>query len=174
MANRLGLWIRKVYLRRIVGYGNERRYWGQRHAHGRITRDPEYKALMEERIAKVMAEHGCKNVLEVGCGQIPLSDLPNHTGLDFSRNIECDIHADITKRIPLPDKCFDVVLSSKILMHIPSEKIEKACSEIGRVGKLVILNEPKVERPEFNCYDHDYDSLFKGIPMVRVTEERSS
>ena len=168
----IGLWIRKVILRRVIGYRNERRYWEWRYAHGHIERNPNYRSEMEEKVRKVMVDRGCKNVLEIGCGQVALKGLPNHTGLDFSRNIDCDIHADITKRIPLPDKCFDAVLSSKILMHIPSEKIERACTEISRVGKLVILNEPRVKTPEFNCYDHDYKRLFKDTPMVVVTEER--
>jgi len=165
-------WFRKVMLRRVVGYGNEQRYWEWRYAHGRIERNPNYRTEMEDKVRKVMLEKGCKNILEIGCGQEALSGLPGYCGLDFSRNIPADIHADITKRIPLPDKTFDCVFSSGVLMHIPPENIEKAVAEMSRVGKLVILDEPQVKIQKFNCWDYDYAFLFKDTPMVMVSEER--
>jgi hypothetical protein len=165
-------WIRKVYLRRIVGYRNEQTYWEQRYAHGQIVRNPNYRIEMEQKVRKVMESFGCENVLEIGCGQEALRGLPKYTGLDFSRNIAADIYADITIRIPLPDRCFDAVFSSGVLMHISPEKVEKAVSEMSRVSRLVILDEPRVKIPKFNCWDYDYVKLFQGKAMVNVTEER--
>ncbi len=127
---------------------------------------------MEQKVRKVMELNGCRNVLEIGCGQEALRGLPGWTGLDFSRNIKADIYADITERIPLPDKTFDCVFSSGVLMHITPEKVKKAASEMARIGKLVILDEPPVKTPKFNCWDYDYNWLFKGVPMVNITEER--
>jgi hypothetical protein len=57
-------------------------------------------------------------------------------------------------------------------MHITPEKVKKAASEMARIGKLVILDEPPVKTPKFNCWDHDYNYLFKGAPMVNISEER--
>ncbi len=165
-------WIRKVYLRRIVGYRNEQNYWEQRYAHGRIVRNPNYRTEMEQKVYRVMVANGCKNVLEIGRGVEALTGLPGYCGLDFSRNIPADIHADITVKIPLPDKTFDCVFSSGVLMHITPEKVKKAASEMARIGKLVILDEPPVKTPKFNCWDHDYNYLFKGVPMVNISEER--
>lgn len=166
-------WIRKVLLRRVVGYSDERRYWEWRYAHGQITRNPRYRVEMEAKVRQVMEQHGCENILEVGCGQEALRNLPGWTGLDFSRNIDCHIHADITEKIPfLQDKHFDAVFSSGVLMHIPPEKVKKAAKEMARIAKLVILDEPPVKNPSFNCWDYDYEELFKGTPMVNITEER--
>lgn len=167
-------WIRKVWLRKIVGYENEQTYWGQRYEHGQIVRNPLYRPEMEQKVRKVMEQNGCKNVLEIGCGQEALRNLPSWTGLDFSRNIKADIYADITSErgIPIPDKAFDCVFSSGVLMHIVPEKVKKATSEMARVAKLVILDEPPVKNPSFNCWDYDYNYLFKGTPMVNITEER--
>ena len=163
--------IRKVLLRRVVGYGNERRYWESRWAWGKIPRNPNYRSNMEAKVRQVMLEHGCKNILEIGCGHEALRNLPKWCGLDFSRNIECPIHADITVGIPLPDKCFDAVFTSGVLQHIRPEKVQKAASEMARVAKLVILDEPHTQNPTFFSWDHNYEELFKGTPMVYVTEK---
>jgi hypothetical protein len=164
--------IRKFLLRRVVGYRNEQRYWEWRYAHGRIKRNPNYRIEMEVKVRQVMLEHGCKNVLEIGRGVEALDGLPGYCGLDFSRNIPADIHADITKHIPLPDKTFDAVFSSGVLQHIPPENVQKAVSEMARVAKLVILDEPHTQNPTYFSWDHNYEELFKGTPMIYVTEER--
>lgn len=163
--------VRKFLLRRVVGYSNERRYWESRWGWGKIPRNPDYRANMEAKVRQVMLEHGCKNILEIGCGHERLDGLPKWCGLDFSRNIECPIHADITERIPLPDKCFDAVFTSGVLQHIRPEKVEKAASEMARVAKLVILDEPHTQNPKFFSWDHNYEELFRGTPMVYVTEK---
>ena len=163
--------IRKFLLRRIVGYSNERRYWESRHGWGKIPRNPNYRSNMEAKVRQVMLEHGCKNILEIGRGVEALTGLPGYCGLDFSRNIPADIHADITKRIPLPDKCFDATFTSGVLQHIRPEKVQKAASEMARVAKLVILDEPHTQNPTFFSWDHNYEELFKGTPMVYVTEK---
>jgi len=162
---------RKVLLRRVVGNRNEQRYWEWRYAHGRIQRNPLYRTEMEAKVREVMLEHGCKNILEIGRGVEALTGLPGYCGLDFARNIPADIYADITKRIPLPDKCFDATFTSGVLQHIRPEKVQKATSEMARVAKLVILDEPHTQNPTFFSWDHNYEELFKGTPMVYVTEK---
>ena len=163
--------IRKFLLRRIVGYNNEQRYWESRWAWGKIPRNPNYRVNMEAKVRRIMEQNNCKNILEIGCGHERLDGLPNWTGLDFSRNIECDIRADITVKIPLPDKCFDAVFTSGVLQHIRPEKAQKAASEMARVAKLVILDEPHTQNPTYFSWDHNYEELFKGTPMVYVTEK---
>jgi hypothetical protein len=170
-------WIRKVLLRRVVGYSNEQRYWNSRWAWGKIPRNPNYRSNMEAKVRKVMLEHGCKNILEIGCGEENLKGLPNYTGLDFSleglkkSKLDTFIFADITKRIPLPDKCFDAAFTSGVLQHIRPENVQKAASEMARVAKLVILDEPHTDNPTFFSWDHNYEELFRGTLMVYVTEK---
>jgi hypothetical protein len=57
------------------------------------------------------------------------------------------------------------VLTSAILMHIPPDKIEKACSEISRVvKKIVILNEAQYEEDgaptQKHCFNHNFLEIF--------------
>jgi SAM-dependent methyltransferase len=126
-------------------------YWNARWflniEHDRLPPDIQRQVVMTVR--KLLRKHGCANVLEIGCGaHVPLRSLRHATHLDYSlvalrkSKLDSFIYADITKRIPVPDKTFDAVFSSCCLMHIPDESLPSACAEIERVTKkLVILNE---------------------------------
>ena len=130
---------------------NSQRYWNTRWRlnlqHDRLTND--IRSRIRSEVEQSMVRHGCKNVLEVGCGKIvPLRELSNATHLDFSlkalkhSKLDSFIYADITNRIPVPDKTFDATFSSSCLIHIPNESIKQACVEISRVTKkVIILNE---------------------------------
>jgi ubiquinone/menaquinone biosynthesis C-methylase UbiE len=133
-----------------------------------------------------MARHKCTNVLEIGCGRGELRELPGYLGLDFSlailrrSGLQDFLYADITHRIPLPDKVFDAVLSRYVLLHIPFDKIELAVKEMSRVAKkCVILYETwssSQEQVGTYCYKHDLPKLFNeyfdGV-VVFVQKERS-
>ncbi|UCH31487.1 MAG: class I SAM-dependent methyltransferase [Candidatus Bathyarchaeota archaeon] len=167
--------IKKFWLKYVVGYSNPQRYWNSRWKSdlsaeiktGRITKEE------SEAILNLMTMHSCKNVLEIGCGKASLRyALPNYLGLDFSlealekSGLDTFIYADITKRIPLPDKSQDAILSRYVLLHIPFSKIENAIKEISRVAKhVVILREPygrvkKHDQP--HCFLHNLPKLFES------------
>jgi hypothetical protein len=72
------------------------------------------------------------------------------------------------------DSCYDVVVSSNVLLHIPHEKIHEAVWMICRHASEVICVE-WVEEDGVdvgNCYLHDYVSLF-GEHGFRVVDARS-
>ncbi|MCK4497927.1 class I SAM-dependent methyltransferase [Candidatus Bathyarchaeota archaeon] len=80
-------------------------------------------------------------------------------------NLDTFIYADITKRIPLPDKSQDAVLSRHVLLHIPFSEIENIVKEISRVAKqVVILKEPigiSKKHAQPHCFSHNLPELFK-------------
>jgi hypothetical protein len=108
-----------------------------------------------------MNEYGCDNIIDIGCGRAYCRELPGYLGIDFSfeglkkSELPEFLFADMTRRIPLPDKTFDAAFVSAVLIHIPSEKIEKAVSEISRVvKKVIILNEPLYGMGDLNRKSH--------------------
>jgi len=128
---------------------NTSRYWNTRWT--LALRADRVEVELLPCVEEAMERNDCETVLEVGCGaHVPLRKLPRCTHLDFSMNalkrsgLDSFIFADITKGIPVPDNTFDASFSSACLMHIPDELIAKACYEIARVTKtLIILNEGK-------------------------------
>jgi len=117
-------------------------------------------------VKKLLRKHDCENVIEIGCGaHVPLRGIRSATHLDYSlvalkrSKLDSFICADVTNRIPVPDKTFDAAFSSGCLIHIPDESLPAACAEIERVTKkLVILNEGG---------DRELTKYFEGLACER-------
>ena len=165
-------WCKRVWLRRVVQYGDQRRYWDRRWRMG-LKPGSDLWANLSVALLKtkgVMEEHGCTNLLEIGCGPYPLKGLQGYIGMDFSQvalshsGLQEYICADVTKRIPLPDKSIDAVYLGNVMLHIPSEKVERAAFEIMRVArKCIIVAESRTQfESNHECYWHDLEGLFKG------------
>jgi len=166
--------LKAVFLKYVIRYHNPKKYWNMRwklHHKSLYRLRSEFKQKYFQTVMDIMTKYNCHNILEVGCGLVYLQDLPNYLGLDFSvdalkqsglQNFTC---ADITEKIPLPDKSYDAVLSMTVLMHIPFDKIEQAVSEISRVAKkCVILYEPwgtKHHHSQPHAFNHNLPLLFK-------------
>ncbi len=138
-------------------------------------------------------------VLDVGCGTGDLTLLAKKRsgsagevcGIDASpemidvarrkavrQHLNIDFRVDVIERLPFPDGTFDVVLSSLMMHHLPSDLKPKALAEIRRVlrspdtvsgkpgGRLVIV--------EFNglLEEQNMISLVKTAGFVQV-ERRS-
>jgi len=117
-----------------------------------------------------MKKLDCNNVLEIGCGRAEFRTLPNYTPLDFSKKVlnkyglKGYVCADITSKIPLPDKTFDCAMTRYVLMHIPTGKIENAVKEISRVTKKAIITTETCNSTvplKSHCFNHDLRALFQ-------------
>jgi SAM-dependent methyltransferase len=165
---------KRVFLKYIKGYGNEQNYWDSRWNLGlqaEVRSGEKLKSTMAT-IEKIMLENKCTSFLDVGCGQAELRKLHGYVGLDFSfeglkkSGLKEAIYADITNNIPLPDKSFDVVFTSVVLLHIPPNKIDRAVSNLCRVAKkCLVLMEPKYNPVPLNvkvqphCFNHNLPKL---------------
>jgi len=164
--------LKKAYLKSVVGYKDQKTYWDKRWKIGFDEKDNgEYYHRLFLQVSRILEDNGCKNVLEIGCGQARLRELPGYLGVDFSLEalkqykLEAFLFADITKGIPLPDKCFDAAMTMAVLMHIPVKDIKKATSEISRVTKkCIILRESQLPSNQPHCFLHDYEILFRDFP----------
>lgn len=163
----------RFFLKYIVGYSNPQRYWNKRWGLALKTEHWTKQSKEKERqiITNVLKRCRCANILEVGCGEATLRELPGYLGLDFSlealrkSGLQNFICADVTEKIPLPDKSQDAVLSRFVLLHIPFDKIDAAIREISRVAKkCVILREPWSLEPKHSqphSFSHNLPELFK-------------
>jgi SAM-dependent methyltransferase len=165
---------KRVFLKYIQGYGNEQNYWDSRWNLGlqAEVRSGEKLKLTMAAIEKIMQDNKYDSFLDIGCGKAELRNLPGYVGLDFSfkglkkSGLKEAIYADITNKIPLPDKSFDVVFTSVVLLHIPPNKIDKAISNLCRVAKkCLVLMEPKYNPIPLNvkvqphCFNHNFHEL---------------
>lgn len=178
--------LKRLYLK-SVRYSDQKRYWDTRwgielnrsldRSIDRATFNHAFKVTLE-----LMKKLGCGNVLEIGCGKAEFRALPNYTPLDFSRKVlnkyglEGYVCADITNKIPFPDKTFDCAMTRYVLMHIPTSKIENAVKEISRVTeKAILITETCTSTVPLksHCFNHDLRALFQkhfSGKLVRIDE----
>ena len=166
--------LKELYLKYVKGYGNERSYWDSRWSLGlrneKLTSEYQ-KRLIHQKILDAMKLNGCTSFLDIGAGEAMLRDVPGYLGLDFSleaikkSGLTEAIYADITKRIPLPDKSVDMSFAMVVFLHIPPVKIDKAISEVCRVTrKCIFLVEPKYNqqvRYQKHCFNYDLEGMIK-------------
>jgi SAM-dependent methyltransferase len=124
--------------------------------------------LAVDRTAALYAEHvpaHCRGrLLDLGCGSVPLHAVyaPYVEGsvcVDWPKTIHqspnLDLACDLAARLPFVDRCFDTLILSDVLEHVPDPAL--LWSEMARVlrprGKL-LLNVPFLYR--IHEAPHDY------------------
>lgn len=166
--------LKGVILTLITRYGGgSKHYWNLR---WRLGYDVEkgleiYRDRWVSQIARLMEDHDCESILDVGCGKAWLRSLHGYLGLDASLEVlrqsglNSFLLADATGKLPLPSKSFDVVASFCFLMHQTPAKVLVASGEIMRVAKRLIVLKELTENTsvplKYHCFKHDYEELFK-------------
>ncbi len=159
--------------------------WRARKIHqrwGRITKDYE---VLREIILSISADR----ILEIGCGGGRLFDLYLEMGVrqviaqDISRRalalarkkgnqpnitlIQSPIEA-----LDFPESSVDLVISNRVLQHIPPNEIESTIKKICELGRFVYVNEVSLHDKMASgphMFRHDYERLFgsQGFRVVR-------
>jgi len=133
--------------------------------------------------------NGDRKILNIGCG---FNKIDGAVNLDFDLRCRPDIVADLTKRMPFEDGCFDVVYASQVLEHIfnyedlmleihrilkldgvmyagvPHWQGRNAVAGLGHVRYFVqesflMFTDPRFYQPK--CHPCDYQGLFEKIEM---------
>lgn len=110
-----------------------------------------------------------KTVLEIGIGNKLVATYLKHEGVDvttvdFDERLKPDIVADVRK-MPVPDRSYDLVMACQILEHIPFETFEDALTELRRVTKRYAV----VSLPRRSSY---FEFVLK-FPFIRTLLKRN-
>jgi SAM-dependent methyltransferase len=166
--------------RRLV-YGDPRHYWTLRGGE-EYFREQEGQAARTERshwLAGRVASYQPESVLEVGCGygkQLrslrQLLDVPL-TGVDFSPSQlararayldGCDgvglVLASGTS-LPFPDRSFDLVLTSAVILHNPPPAAEAIRREVLRVARRFAAHNEDTD-VSYNRYGYDTAAWYRA------------
>ncbi|MBI1978613.1 MAG: class I SAM-dependent methyltransferase [Candidatus Aenigmarchaeota archaeon] len=183
--------IAKRTIRKIIKF-NPEKYWTKR---GKVYYNW-YNGLSEMEKRGYLANEKLllgalktlefKSILEVGCGFGRILKLVNNNfelekivGIDLSNDqIEnaknyigdkkVELHQGSIYKLDFPDRSFDLVFTSEVLMHVPPDKIREAMKELLRVSKRHVLNmeffkkDFKGNLAEHN-WTHDYPRIYKEI-----------
>jgi ubiquinone/menaquinone biosynthesis C-methylase UbiE len=116
--------------------------------------DPD-SVIMEKALKiKELIPEDVSTILDVGCGNgIITNELVEKwqvIGLDSSKealkSLQCTTLLSSATEIPVPDRSFDLVLSSEMLEHLNDEDLVKAVNEIKRVSnKYLVISVPNNE-----------------------------
>jgi len=119
-----------------------------------------YVAELTERRYRRMF-HGGKRILDVGCGvgaAAAWADGADYVGIDLSEawvHQGCDepdrsLAVASVVSLPFPDECFDRVVCSGMLHHLPAFRVPEALKEMARVlkqGGEIAIVEPNPCNP---------------------------
>lgn len=112
--------------------------------------------LIASRVASCYQERSLPyfqgDLLDLGCGRIPFFNLyvdlvDSAIGVDWSESPHELKHADVIANlgtgVPFSDCCFDTVLASDVLEHLPDTALAlRECHRVLRPGAHLILNVP--------------------------------
>ena len=166
-------------------YADPRRYWTLRGGddYFREQEGQEARSLRAEWIADRLAAYQPASVLEVGCGYGKLLRALRHrldvplVGIDFSvtqlqqakhflgaqKNIELVLSRG--EHLPFPDKSFDLVVTSAVILHNPPVVAERIRREIVRVARRCAAHNEETNR-SYNRFGYDTVAWYRQARMA--------
>jgi ubiquinone/menaquinone biosynthesis C-methylase UbiE len=134
-----------------------------------------------------------RKILDIGCGSGRLFPLYLSCGIRevYGQDISSQALAKARKRydeageiihltqqtvtgLDFPHHYFDLVISNRVLQHIPSQSIGDYIRAIGHLGRFAYINESmltdNVSPNDYKLFLHDYQHLFieKGFQIVET------
>ncbi len=131
---------------------------------------PLYESL---RIKEVIGQDISKSALNIAKERYNYSpyEIPDKSGciaISQGENIKL-INLPISA-LDFPDSYFDIVISNRVLQHIPLNSIESTIETICRLGKFVYINEHSDTdeiSPNQYLFKYDYVRLFSSFGFIR-------
>jgi glycosyltransferase involved in cell wall biosynthesis len=177
------------YKKKIYSYleYDEKRYWERRawswkkEAHEEFPQVKKFQSLFKMIKAKT--------VLDVGCGEGRWSKWLQNGGYEYEG---CDISEHLVetskKLYPMfnffqssvedldkkAKKKYDLLFLYTVLQHIPPKNFAKAVTALKKVGKYMILIEPREVEDKNYCFHHNYSKEFNVIKRVKVDPWRDA
>jgi len=167
-------------------YADPRKYWTLRGGddYFREQEGQEARSLRAEWIAERLAAYRPTSILEVGCGygkllealRSRLVDTPL-VGVDFSptqlaragrflrRGHDALLILSRGERLPFPDQCFDMVVTSAVILHNPPEAAGRIRRELIRVGRRFAAHNEETDS-SYNRYGYDTAAWYRARGVV--------
>ena len=182
----LGRW--PAWKRRLV-YADPQSYWTLRGGEEYFREQEDQPARTERSnwLAQRVASYQPTSILEIGCGygkQLrairSLIDVPM-VGLDFSPSQlnlaltflevldQLDLILASGLELPFPDKSFDLVLTSAVILHNPPADAERIRKEVVRVARRWAAHNEDTD-VSYNRYGYDTAGWDReaGIPLAEA------
>jgi SAM-dependent methyltransferase len=162
-------------------YADPRKYWTLRGGDD-YFREQEGQAARSTRatwIAQRLASYRPRSILEIGCGYGKLAnelgslvDAPI-TGIDFSRTQlerarlflggrrEIALILSRGEHLPFPDRSFDMVVTSAVILHNPPAVAEHVRCEILRVARRFAAHNEETN-VTYNRYGYDTAAWYRA------------
>jgi SAM-dependent methyltransferase len=174
-------------LKRRLLYGDVRKYWTLRGGddYFREQEGQEARILRARWVSERLATYQPESILEVGCGYgRVLSELAARlviplTGIDFSptqlwaARRFLPAASGITlimgrgERLPFPDRSFDMVLTSAVILHNPPAEAELIRREVLRVARRFAAHNEETDST-YNRFGYDTAAWYRahGIDLA--------
>lgn len=188
-ADLLGKLSRKIYegtfgrfpvLDRFFRYRDPKGYWGKRGGDRYFAEQEAVsgRTRRSEYLARELKKYPYRSLLEIGCGygkQLKNLYRPeaDFAGCDFSRpqlekaKEHCAglpvrfIEAD-AESIPVPDKSFEMVFSSAVILHNEYEKARRILAEMIRISRRYIAHNEDTDIT-FSRYGYDMKKTYEKL-----------
>jgi SAM-dependent methyltransferase len=172
--------------RRLL-YADPRKYWTLRGGddYFREQEGQESRVRRAQWIAQRLASYQPESILEVGCGYgRVLHELAARlesplTGIDFSPTqlqAACRFLSPVSsialvlgraEQLPFPDRSFDMVLTSAVILHNPPHAAEAIRNEVLRVARRFTAHNEETDS-SYNRYGYDTVAWYRtrGIELA--------
>ena len=160
----------------------------------RFLADPWQRRIFPQQrwLLKQIKTLGPRSILEVGCGfgrnlkfLIAGGVRPARlTGADISAQLLAQsrlpqavklVRANVLN-LPFSDRCFDLVFTHGLLMHVNPRNLHLAFCELIRITKnnLIIIEEarPRPQRLNYFTWAHDYEKIIASLPLKVVIKKQ--
>jgi SAM-dependent methyltransferase len=140
-----------------------------------------------ELLGKIIQTHCVSSILDIGCGSGRLFPLYRRYGINRVLGIDISAEALAIARRDYPDvfaiqarieevaltnDSYDLIVSNRVLQHIPTTRINQVVKRLCTAGRLAYLNELSESDglpQQFFMVRHDYETLF-GVHGWQVIE----
>jgi SAM-dependent methyltransferase len=172
-------------LKRYWLYADPRLYWNLRGGsdYFREQEGQRARTLRAEWMAERIAAYHPESILEVGCGYGKLLGALRHrldvplVGIDFSTTQidharrflvgqdEIELLLGCGQQLPFPDRSFDMVVTSAVILHNPPPSAERMRREIVRVARRFAAHNEETGL-SYNRFGYDTAAWYRRHGIV--------